>query len=79
MALWFSTPLVVLRDLGVLEALRTSFFACLKNILPFLVYGAVMLLLMIVATLPLLLGWLILGPVLLATIYTSYRDVFHAA
>ena len=27
-------------------------------------------------TLPLLLGWLVLVPVTLATLYTSYRDVY---
>ena len=31
---------------------------------------------MIVATLPLMLGWLALGPVLAASIYTAYRDIY---
>jgi hypothetical protein len=31
----------------------------------------------IVATIPLALGWLVLGPVLAATMYASYRDIFY--
>ena len=30
----------------------------------------------IVATVPLLLGWLVLGPVMAASIYTAYRDIY---
>jgi hypothetical protein len=77
MALWFSYPLIVLNDFTVGQALKTSFYACLKNILPFLVYGIVAFLLAIPASIVLGLGWLVLGPVLLASLYTSYRDVFY--
>ena len=78
MAIWFSTPLITLNNLDVGEALKRSFRACLKNVLPFLVWGAVMFVLAIVASIPLMLGWLLLGPVLLASVYTSYRDIFYA-
>ncbi|MEO7760372.1 MAG: hypothetical protein ABIS68_00530, partial [Casimicrobiaceae bacterium] len=57
-------------------ALKWSFFACLKNMWPFLVYGLITLLLAIVASIPLGLGWLVLGPVIIASVYTSYRDIF---
>lgn len=77
MAIWFATPLIVLNDLGVGEALRASFAASLKNIMPFFVFGIAFFLLAIVATIPLGLGWLALGPVLLASIYTGYRDIFY--
>lgn len=77
MALWFATPLIVLNDFGVGAALKVSFRACLKNILPFLVFGVAFFLLAIVASIPVLLGWLALGPVLLASLYTSYRDIFY--
>ena len=36
----------------------------------------ILFLLMIVATVPLGLGWLVLGPVMAASVYTSYRDIF---
>jgi hypothetical protein len=77
MALWFAYPLVAINDFPVGQALKTSFSVCLKNILPFLVYGIAFLVLAFLATIPLGLGWLLLGPVLLASIYTSYRDAFY--
>lgn len=77
MALWFSYALVSLNGLPVIVSLKTSFSACLNNIAPFLVYGAIALVLAIIATIPAGLGWLILGPVMMATLYTGYRDIFY--
>jgi uncharacterized membrane protein len=76
MAIWLAAPLVVFHEEGAVEAMKGSFSGCLKNILPFLVYGVIMFVLSIVATLPLALGWLALGPVVAASVYTSYRDIF---
>lgn len=78
MAVWFAPALVVLNGIEPWTALKWSFFACLKNIWPFTVYGLIMLLLAIVASIPFALGWLILGPVIIASVYTSYRDIFFA-
>lgn len=39
MAYWFAPPLVALDGLNAVEAMRTSFRGCVKNILPFVVYG----------------------------------------
>lgn len=77
MAIWFAPALVVLNDFGVGDALKTSFVASLKNFVPFLVYGVVFLGLAIVASIPLLLGWLALGPTVAASVYTGYRDIFY--
>lgn len=77
MAIWFAPALITLNGLDVGAALKASFFACLKNIVPFLVYGVVMFVLAIVASVPVMLGWLVLGPVLVASAYTAYRDVFY--
>jgi hypothetical protein len=76
MALWFAPALVVLRGVAPVAAIQQSFFACLKNIVPFLIYGIITLVLSIVATIPLGLGWLVLGPVMIASVYTGYRDIF---
>ena len=78
MAIWFAPALVVLNDLGVGDALKASFVASLKNFVPFLVYGVVFLGLAIVASVPLMLGWLALGPTVVASVYTAYRDIFYA-
>ena len=76
MAVWLAAPLVVFHGHGAVEAMKGSFSGCLKNILPFLLYGVVLFVLSILASLPLLLGWLVLGPVFGASIYTSYRDIY---
>lgn len=78
MAVWFAPALVALDGVDPLTALKWSFFACSKNIGSFLVYSLVMIVLAIVATIPLGLGWLILGPVIIASVYTAYREVFFA-
>jgi len=79
MATWFAPALIVLHDLAPAAALKASFYACLKNWLPFLVYGVVLLVLGLAAAIPLGLGYLVLVPVLVASVYTSYRDIFCAA
>jgi uncharacterized membrane protein len=79
MALWFAPALVVLRGLAPVAAVKESFLGCLKNIVPFLIYGIVMLVLSIFATIPLGLGWLVLGPVAIASVYVAYRDIYGDA
>ena len=76
MALWFAPALVVLRGMAPIEAIKESFLGCLKNVLPFLVYSIVLMVLGIVAAIPLGLGWLVLGPTLIASVYVSYRDIY---
>jgi uncharacterized membrane protein len=76
MALWFAPALVYFHNEPPLDALKTSFFACLKNWLPFLVYGFVMLVLVVIAAIPFMLGFLVLGPLALISVYTSYRALF---
>ena len=76
MAIWLAAPLVVFHEHGAVEAMKGSFAGCLKNILPFLVYSVVLFVFAIAATLPLMLGWLVLWPVFAASVYASYRDIY---
>jgi uncharacterized membrane protein len=78
MALWFAPALVVFHDMGAGEAMKASFLGSLKNMLPFLLYGIVLAIASVIASIPLLLGWLVLGPVIAASIYTSYRDIYFS-
>jgi uncharacterized membrane protein len=77
MAVWFAPALIVLKGQEPWEAMKLSFIGSFKNILPFLLYGVVWIGLAIVASIPLLLGWLVLGPVTVASIYASYCDIFE--
>ena len=79
MALWFAPALVVLRGSAPVAALKESFLGCLKNVIPFLIYSIVMMVLGILASIPLGLGWLVLGPVVVASVYFGYRDIFGDA
>ena len=76
MAAWFAPALIVLNELSPVAALKASFNACLKNWIPFLTYGVVLLVFGILAAIPAGLGYLVLIPVLIASVYTSYRDIF---
>lgn len=75
MAAWLAPALIILHDLTAFEAMKRSFKACLRNILPFLVYGLVVFGLSIVAMIPLFLGFLVLSPVLMLVHYVAYRTI----
>ena len=77
MATWFAPPLIVLGGLQPVAALKASFDACLRNIVPFLVYGLLGLLIAIAAAIPFGLGLLVAIPVFIASVYTGYRDIFQ--
>jgi uncharacterized membrane protein len=76
MALWFCPALVMLQDQTAIRAIKQSFKACLRNLVPFLIYGAVLLVLGFIASIPFALGWLVLGPVILGSVYAAYRDIY---
>ncbi|NKN34577.1 BPSS1780 family membrane protein [Marichromatium bheemlicum] len=77
MATLFAPALVALDGVGVMRAFRLSFVGCLRNLLPFLVYGLVAFGLLILATLPLLLGLLVVVPLLVIALYQAYRDIYY--
>ena len=78
MAIWFAPSLVLFRGVPPVDALRISFTASLKNMVPMLVYGLIYIVASIVASIPFGLGWIVLVPVTLLTVHTSYEDVFGA-
>lgn len=77
MAIWFAPALVVFNGIAPVDALKASFAACLKNVMPFLVYGAIYIVAAIVASITFGLGWIVLLPLVLLTEYVSYKDVFR--
>ena len=76
MALWFAPALIVIDRQTAVDALVNSFKGCLKNIVPFLLYGLLGLVLAIVASIPFMLGWLVLFPMIVASVYLGYKDIF---
>lgn len=77
MAMFFAPALVALDAVPVMQAFKLSFMGCLKNILPFLVFGLIALVLFFVGAIPVFLGWLVVAPVLTIAVYTAYRDIFR--
>jgi hypothetical protein len=76
MAFWFAPALVMLGGLAPVDAVKASFAGSLKNIVPFLLYAVIYFVAAIVASIPFGLGWLALIPLLMITIYSSYRDIY---
>ena len=75
MAGWFAPALIFEHNLKPLAALTLSFKACSANFLPFLSYGLIGMVLIIVTMAFFIFAILVL-PLLLATYYTSYRDIW---
>ena len=78
MAVWFAPALVFFNNMQPVEALKASFDACMKNVLAFVVYGLIVMVLAFFAALPVFLGFLVLIPVVAGSVYAAYRDVFVA-
>jgi uncharacterized membrane protein len=76
---WFAPPLIVLDGMAPWAAMKASFRGSLVNVVPFLVYGIVMLALAVLASIPFALGWVVLAPVAMGSQYASWRTVFSRA
>jgi hypothetical protein len=85
LAVWFAPMLVFFDDVKPVPALIASFWACMRNIMPMLVYTVAVLgpmLVMMQIGMALTrqpdMGIWLLAPVLVPSLYISYRDVFVA-
>lgn len=76
MMFWFAPALVFFRGVAPLAALKLSFAASLRNWLPFLLYSLVYVVAAFLASILFGLGWLVLVPVMLLTVYVSSAEVF---
>lgn len=79
MATWFAPALVFLNDMQPVPAMKASFAAGLKNWLPMVIFGLILVVALFFATLPAGLGFLLLVPVFSGAVYASYRDIFLEA
>nr|WP_305793070.1 BPSS1780 family membrane protein [Sedimenticola hydrogenitrophicus] len=77
MAYWFAPALIAMEGMSALSAMKLSFSGCVRNILPFLLYGVVALVLFFLGALPVGLGLLVVMPVMTASMYTAYRDIYY--
>ncbi len=73
---FYAIPLVLFDGVDQGAALSASIRGVLRNWLALLVFGLIWLLLALAATIPLLLGWLVLVPMTFGAWLGSYRDIF---
>jgi uncharacterized membrane protein len=83
LAVWFAPMLVFFDDVKPGPAMLTSLWACLRNIMPMLVYAIalmgpllVMMQIGVALTRQPDMGIWLLAPVLVPSLYASYRDLF---
>lgn len=91
MLVWFAPALIVLNNVPLMSAIGLSFKGCFKNMLPFLIYGLVFLVVGIAAIAVIMLAAFLVGfgalilyvifvfiflPVVQGSIYRSYKDIF---
>lgn len=79
MAYWFAPILIAFHEVSPLDAMKQSFSACLRNVMPFFVYSLISMVLLIVAAIPFGLGLLIMIPTMTASLYASYKDIFSSS
>jgi hypothetical protein len=90
MLTWFAPLLIVFRKMTLLPALKASLSACMRNLGAFLVYGAVVFVLWLFATLPMagsarnplidmltIVSLAIVLAIIFGSIYASYMDIFE--
>lgn len=79
MAMQFAPMLVYFNNATPLEAMKLSLRAFVNNIGAMSVYGVTFILLAILASIPMMLGWLVLLPIVFTSLYACYCDIFPAA
>ncbi len=75
--LWFGPAILAFHDLSTAHAMRWSVFAALSNLGAMLAYGVVLTAAFVVGLLPWGLGLLVVVPVMVASTYAGYADVFE--
>ncbi len=76
MAIWLAPALVVLKGVAPLQAIKMSLSASLKNIVPYLIYSLLAIMLCVIAAIPLGLGLLVALPMIFCSSYLAYKDIF---
>ena len=76
MAMQYAPMLVFFRNVPPLHAMKLSLRSFRVNAGAMLMYGITFLFLAILASLPMLLGWLVAAPLWFTSLYASYCDIF---
>ncbi|HEX5276620.1 MAG TPA: BPSS1780 family membrane protein [Fluviicoccus sp.] len=75
-AYWFAPGLIFFANLSPVDALKESLMACLRNWLPLTVYSLVAMVIFLVGAIPFGLGLLVVFPVMMASLYPMFEDLY---
>ncbi|HUJ00896.1 MAG TPA: BPSS1780 family membrane protein, partial [Usitatibacter sp.] len=75
-AFWFAPALIVMHGLSPVQAMKESFVGCMRNFVPFLVWGIVMTVFAVLAAIPIGLGYLVWIPLTISSTYAAYRGIY---
>lgn len=78
MAFWLAPALVALRGASPVEAIRLSFAASLKNLVPFVIFFVLAMLACMATVITLGLALIVVMPALIAATYAAYQEIFPA-
>ena len=73
----FAPMLVIFGNLKPAQALTISAWLCLKNMGALTMYGLIMMSFALLASMPMMLGWLILLPLMITSTYSAFRDMVN--
>lgn len=76
MSMYFTAPLVATRNENPVRAVWLSMTGLLKNVLAGLAHTLASLVLALLATIPLGLGWPVSPPIMMLTLCAAFRDVY---
>ncbi len=76
MSMQFAPMLVYFRNVAPIAAMKLSLKAFTRNVGAMFLYGMAFMLLALLASMPMMLGWLILMPMVFTTMYAGFCDIF---
>lgn len=77
LAMQFAPMLVFFNEMSPRQALQASIYGSIRNIVPFSIYSLLMqLIAFALSFVPMGLGWIVLLPLGLTSMYVAYRDIF---
>ncbi len=79
LAFWLSPPLVILHDQEAFASIKLSFSGSMRNLLPIILFGIMLMVFFIIALIPFGLGLFVMWPVAMAAIYAAWKDIFTNA
>lgn len=73
----YAPALVVFKGMKGVDAVKASFQGAWANVLPFIIFVLIYVVLAFIASIPFMLGFLVLLPVMAGAVFAGYKDIFE--